>query len=123
MGSIIVKPHEEAAWTNKAFELWYLLHFHYYNTGTDRKEYQDLIEGNFKKKGLKNYKYKKNNTEMFALLETHASREDAIRNATNLKKNYVGQHNYATQNPCTMVHKLVAELFGLERIIQEEYAK
>jgi hypothetical protein len=60
---------------------------------------------------------------MFALLETHGSREDAIRNATNLEKNYAGQHNYSTQNPCTMVHKLVAELFGLEKIIQDENAK
>jgi len=116
-------PKVEAAWTNEAFELWYLLHFHYYNTGINRKEYQDLIEGNFKKKGLKNYEYKKNCTEMFALLETHGSREDAIRNATNLEKHYAGQYNYATQNPCTMVHKLVAELFGLEEIIQEENAK
>ncbi len=116
-------PKVEAAWTNEAFELWYLLHFHYYNTGINRKKYQDLIEGNFKKKGLKNYEYKKNSTEMFSLVETHGSRENAIRNATNLEKIYAGQYKYSTQNPCTMVHKLVAELFGLENIIQKENAK
>ena len=47
-------PTVEAAWTNEAFELWYLLHFNFYNTGISRKQYQDLIETNFKKQGLKN---------------------------------------------------------------------
>lgn len=116
-------PDVNAVWTNEAFELWYLLHFHYYNTGICRKQYQDLIEGNFKKKGLKDYEYKKNSTEMFKLLETHGSLNNAIRNATNLENNYAGQRNYSTQNPCTMVHKLVAELLGLEEIIEEENSK
>lgn len=117
------RPDVDCAWTNEAFELWYLLHFHFYNTGISRKQYQDLIEGNFQKKGLNDYKYQKNSTEIFKLIETYGSREDAIRNATNLEKIYIDQHNYATQNPCTMVHKLVAELFGLEKIIQEENVK
>jgi len=102
------------AWTNEAFELWYLLHFHYYNTGINRKQYQDLIEDNFKRKGLSDFVYEKNSTEMYSLLETYASREFAIINATNLEAIYEGQHNYSSQNPCTMVHKLVAELFSLK---------
>ncbi|MDD4760120.1 MAG: RloB family protein [Bacteroidaceae bacterium] len=113
-------PNVDCAWTNEAFELWYLLHFHYYNTGISRGQYQKLIEENFKKKGLKNYTYEKNSTEMYSLLETHASREIAVRNAVNLEKLYGGQQNYSTQNPCTMVYKLVAELFRLEKIIEEE---
>jgi hypothetical protein len=116
-------PGVDCAWTNEAFELWYLLHFHYYNTGISRKQYQDLIEDNFRKKGLKDYVYKKNSTEMYSLLETYASRENAIKNAVNLEKLYVGQQNYSVQNPCTMVYKLVAELFGLEKIIDEENNK
>ena len=113
-------PDVGCAWTNEAFELWYLLHFHYYNTGISRRQYQELIEENFKKKGLKDYTYKKNSTEMYSLLETYTSRETAIKNAVNLEKLYFGQQNYSTQNPCTMVYKLVAELFGLEKIIEEE---
>ena len=113
-------PNVDCAWTNEAFELWYLLHFHYYNTGISRRQYQELIEENFKKKGLKDYTYKKNSTEMYSLLETYTSRETAIKNAVNLEKLYIGQQNYSTQNPCTMVYKLVAELFGLEKIIEEE---
>jgi hypothetical protein len=113
-------PNVDCAWTNEAFELWYLLHFHYYNTGISRRQYQELIEENFKKKGLKDYTYQKNSTEMYSLLETYSSRETAIKNAVNLEKLYIGQKNYSTQNPCTMVYKLVAELFGLEKIIEEE---
>ena len=113
-------PNVDCAWTNEAFELWYLLHFLYYNTGISRRQYQELIEENFKKKGLKDYTYKKNSTEMYSLLEIYTSRETAIKNAVNLEKLYIGQQNYSTQNPCTMVYKLVAELFGLEKIIEEE---
>ncbi|HOE39138.1 MAG TPA: RloB family protein [Bacteroidales bacterium] len=116
-------PVVDCAWTNEAFELWYLLHFHYYNTGISRKQYQELIEKNFKEKGLKNYTYKKNSTEMYSLLKTYANRDFAIKNAVKLKKLYLGQQNYSTHNPCTMVYKLVAELFGLEEIIEEDKNK
>ena len=114
------QPIVEAAWTNEAFELWYLLHFHYYNTGISRKQYQDLIEGNFKNKGLKNYKYKKNSPDMFKLLETYGSRENAIKNAHNLEKTYAGRTDFANHNPSTMVHKLVEELFGLEKTLKDK---
>ncbi|HPX75068.1 MAG TPA: hypothetical protein PLW77_00645 [Bacteroidales bacterium] len=57
---------------------------------------------------------------MYSLLKTYANRDFAIKNAVKLKKLYVGQQNYSTHNPCTMVYKLVAELFGLEEIIEEE---
>ncbi|HPX75067.1 MAG TPA: RloB family protein [Bacteroidales bacterium] len=43
-------PEVDCAWTNEAFELWYLLHFHYYNTGISRKQYQELIEKNLRKR-------------------------------------------------------------------------
>ncbi len=113
-------PNIEAAWTNEAFELWYLLHFHFYNTAISRKQYQDLIEDNFKKKGLKDYKYQKNSLEMFSLLEMYGNREDAIKNAKNLEKVYLGATDFANHNPCTTVHKLVIELFGLDDILQKE---
>jgi len=113
-------PLVDAAWSNEAFELWYLLHFHFYNTAISRKQYQDLIEENFKEKGLKNYKYKKNSIEMFTLLETYGSREDAIRNAINLENLYADTTDFANHNPCTKVHKLVIELFGLDEALEEE---
>ena len=42
------KPEIGCAWSNEAFELWYLLHFHFYNHGMSRKDYQGLIEENLK---------------------------------------------------------------------------
>lgn len=113
-------PNVDCAWTNEAFELWYLLHFHYYNTGISRKQYQELIESNFRNKGLKDYIYEKNSAKMYSLLASYGDIESAVKNATNLEKLYAGQQNYAVQNPCTKIHKLVAELFGLEKLIQEE---
>ncbi len=113
-------PNVDAAWTNEAFELWYLLHFHYYNTSISRKQYQSLIEKNFLNKGLTKFKYKKNSTEMFDLLSKYANINDAIKNATNLEKTFEHMNNFAQQNPCTKVHHLVAELYGLEQIINED---
>jgi RloB-like protein len=111
-------PTVEAAWTNEAFELWYLLHFNFYNTGISRKQYQDLIEANFKKQGLKNYKYKKNDSDMFDLLNTYGSIEDAIKNATNLEKLYTDKEDFSNHNPCTSVHKLVTQLLNLKNNIR-----
>ena len=68
------QSHIEAAWTNEAFELWYLLHFHFYNTDINRKQYQDLIEGNFKKKGLNNYPHLfLNNNLLYGISLTQSS--------------------------------------------------
>jgi hypothetical protein len=114
------QPNVDAAWTNEAFELWYLLHFHFYNTGISRKQYQGLIGANFKKQGLKDYKYKKNSPDMFKLLETYGSRENAIKNAINLEKSYDARADFANHNPRTMVHKLIQELFGLEITLEKE---
>jgi len=102
------------AWSNEAFELWYLLHFHYYNNAISRKDYQDLIEQNLQPFLGPDYRYQKNSVEMYALLKEYGSIEDAIRNAKNLESNFAGRLDYANHNPCTMVYKLVYELLQLK---------
>jgi hypothetical protein len=102
------------AWSNEAFELWYLLHFHYYNNVVSRKDYQDLIEQNLQPFLGGNYSYQKNSVEMYALLKEYGNIEDAIRNAKNLERNFAGRQDYANHNPCTMVYKLVEELLKLK---------
>lgn len=102
------------AWSNEAFELWYLLHFHYYNNAINRKDYQDLIEQNLQPFLGDEYRYQKNSVEMYALLNEYGSIEDAIRNAKNLENSFVGRQDYANHNPCTMVYKLVEELLKLK---------
>lgn len=102
------------AWSNEAFELWYLLHFHYYNNAISRKDYQDLIEENLQPFLGDEYRYQKNSVEMYALLKEHGSIEGAIRNAKKLEGNFAGRQDYAYHNPCTMVYKLVEELLILK---------
>ena len=115
-----LKPEIGCAWSNEAFELWYLLHFHFYNNAISRKDYQNLIEENFRSKGLTGYVYQKNSEEMIDLLEQHGNRADAVRNADTLFKRYGPSRNFSEQNPCTMVYQLVAELFGLEEELKKE---
>lgn len=112
-------PEIGCAWTNEAFELWYLLHFHYYNTAIDRASYQNLIENNLQAVLGSDYRYKKNSTEMYDHLKENGQLQLAIRFATRLEAEFDDRLDYANHNPCTKVHHLVAELFGLERFIQE----
>ena len=37
-------PKINCAWSNEAFELWYLLHFNYYNTGSRESNFRDLLK-------------------------------------------------------------------------------
>ncbi|WP_321298156.1 RloB family protein [Marinifilum fragile] len=112
------KPKINCAWTNEAFELWYLLHFNYYNTGITRQQYQKLIEREINQSANKtDYKYEKNSKEMFSLLKNYGSQDMAIRNAEKLESLYLDR-SYSNHNPCTKVHKLIKELLHLT----EEYA-
>ncbi len=107
------KPVIGCAWSNEAFELWYLLHFHYYNNGMGREDYQHAIEENLKPVLGEGYRYQKNSREMYPLLKDHGNLDDAIRNAKRLAENFQGRQDYADHNPCTMVFQLVEELFEL----------
>lgn len=104
------RPAIDCAWSNEAFELLYLLHFHFYNTKINRKSYPKLIEQNLHDKGISSYKYKKNSSDMYSLLKVHGSQREAIKNAKRLEKNYSKSTDFANQNPCTLVYKIVEEL-------------
>lgn len=108
------KPKIGCAWSNEAFELWYLLHFQYYENGMSRKNYKGLIEGCLKPFVGKGYRYQKNSVEMYALLKEYGSLDDAIRNAKRLAGRFDGRHDYANHNPCTTVWELVEELMKLK---------
>lgn len=112
-------PEIGCAWTNEAFELWYLLHFHYYNTAINREMYQKLIEANLKPLLGNQYEYKKNSAEMYNYLKENGSLELAIKFATKLEREFEGKFDFANHNPCTKVHHLVAELFGLEKFLNQ----
>jgi hypothetical protein len=89
------------AYSNEAFELWYLLHFHYYNSGVSRNQYFSMLSK------LLNESYKKNDTTMYQKLLDKQS--NAISNAKKLLKTYYPA-NPGKDNPSTTVHRLVIEL-------------
>ena len=95
-----------AAYTNEAFELWYLLHFNRIDTGLSRTQYEEKLTNRLGKE------YKKNDPEMYELLLKHpkADQQRAIENAKTLLEKYEGTKNYADHNPSTTVHELVETL-------------
>jgi len=102
------------AWSNEAFELWYLLHFHNRITAMSRDEYKNAIEQAINDKQVPNvkpFKYKKNATEMYFLLSKKGNQAAAINRARELANRIEGEQ-FANYNPQTMVFKLVEELNG-----------
>lgn len=103
------------AWSNEAFELWYLLHFQYYENAMSRGYFKGLIENSLKPVLGKTFRYEKNSEHMYALLKEHGSQEDAIRNGKRLSSKYGHRQDYANHNPCTKVWVLVEELLKLKK--------
>lgn len=95
------KVNIDIAYSNEAFELWYLLHFDYIDTGLKRFRYQDMLSKRM------NRRYEKNDPNMYSLLSEF--QDVAIKNAKKLQKsiNTPLRHNH---NPSTTVYKLVEEL-------------
>ena len=60
----------DVAYSNDAFELWYLLHFHFYNTGISRQDYQNMLTK------LLGHEYKKNSETIYEKLKD--KQQDAI---------------------------------------------
>lgn len=113
------RPKINCAWSNEAFELWYLLHFNYYNTGIQREQYQRLLEKELNKAGnTSGFRYVKNSEKMFSILNQYGNQETAINNARKLESLY-HDRSYSNHNPCTKVHTLVIELIELT----EKYAE
>ena len=91
----------KVAYSNDAFELWYLLHFHYYNTAISRQDYQNRLTK------LLGHKYEKNSKTIYEELKD--KQQDAIKHAKRLLQEYEPP-NPETDNPSTTVHLLVEEL-------------
>lgn len=94
-----------AAWTNEAFELWYLLHFSYIDSALSRDTYEPKLTAKLENEGLGCYQ--KNRNDMFDILEDRIDR--AISNAKRLERVNAGLPP-ASCNPGTTIHQLVADL-------------
>jgi RloB-like protein len=91
----------EIAYSNQAFELWYLLHFNYYNAAVSRASYIERLSK------LLGHKYEKNSRTIYH--ELKEKQPDAIRNAARLLASYA-MPEPEKNDPSTTVHKLVAQL-------------
>lgn len=89
------------AYSNESFELWFLLHFHYYHTPIPRA---DCCEKLSKLLGVD---YDKTDDSLYDKLLD--KQPDAIKNANRLLAQY-RKPNPEKNNPSTTVHLLVIEL-------------
>ena len=92
----------QVAYSNQAFELWYLLHYDYHNVATFRHDYPRMLTERM------GSRYRKNRLDMYDLLVER--QPEAILNAQRLLDFYAPNHNPERDNPCTTVHLLVCEL-------------
>ena len=97
----------QVAYSNEAFELWYLLHFNFYQTAVPRRDYIKKLSK------LMGHEYEKKSKSIYQELKTR--QPTAIKNAKRLLKQY-HPRKPANDNPSTTVHLLVEQL---NRFIQE----
>lgn len=106
-------PEIGCAWSNEAFELWYLLHFHFQNTGIGRKQYWPLITERLTPHLGKDFQYRKGDERMYRYLKDHGNQRQAIAWARELASAHGDSRDYANHNPRTEVYRLVEELMQL----------
>lgn len=95
------------AWSNECFELWFILHFSFYQAAVSRSEYFRLLNDQFRKLGLG--KYEKNSDKIFDWLIQYGNPKLAIAYARKLyeEKKYLLP---SKAKPCTTVFELAAQL-------------
>ena len=93
------------AYSNEAFELWYVLHFNYLDTGISRADYCERLSG------LLGHPYAKNDPNTYA--ELLLRQPVALRNAQTLLSTWQPPHP-ESDKPSTTVHVLVTELNKLK---------
>ena len=92
----------QVAYTNEAFELWYLLHFEDHRSALSRKQYSPKLSRRL------GHKYEKNSPSIYD--ELQSKQEEAIRRAESLLAEYGVDQNPHHSNPSTTVHLLVKAL-------------
>lgn len=95
-------------WSNQAIEFWFLLHFHYICTKINRTDYAEKLNSYFKDKGL-NYKYKKNDEEIYGLLCQYGSLENARKRSKKIYDEHK-VHLPSESESCTTIHLFFDEI-------------
>lgn len=95
-------------WSNQAIEFWFLLHFHYICSKMNRIEYAKKLNEYFKSKGL-DYKYKKNDNELYNLLCEYGSLDKARKNAKKISDEHL-YNKPSLSESCTQIYKFFDEV-------------
>lgn len=106
------------AWSNEAFELWYVFHFVNRVTAMKREEYKKVISKHVNESPVYiqkvKYSYKKNDSQSRKVMTSYGDEIRAIRFAEAQAASF-SDNRYATHNPCTTVYKLVRLLRGEDK--------
>ena len=94
-----------AAWSNQCIELWFLLHFSFFQSDLHRSEYWPKLSDCLVK--ISGKKYRKNRPDMYEILRPYL--DDAIRNAIMLEERNKGKQP-SKAAPGTAVYKLLETL-------------
>lgn len=94
-----------AIWSNQCIELWFLLHFAFYQSDIHRSEYWPKLTEYLTE--LKAGEYRKDRDDMYELLKPYM--ENAIKNARKLVRINVGK-TPADSAPGTEVYQIIEKL-------------
>jgi hypothetical protein len=101
------------AWSNDAFELWFVLHYQKLDTALTRKELYPILKEKWGlesfSKEAKTIKFCEDHYERFGGSKSK-QQELAIRRAKELHAKFIERKDYSKHCPCTTVYLLVEEL-------------
>lgn len=114
----IAKAHSHkylrAAWSNEAFELWYVLHFEYLDSATAgkggkaRTYYRESLDDLLRKHCGRD-RYDKSDPDMYMLIGEDRRRV-ATKNARRLLARYDNNTPYHKRKPATTIHEMIEML-------------
>ena len=105
----------KAAYSNEAFELWFLLHFDLMSSAIGRKTYNRKITEKYRKlTGDKKYKYDKVESVKPLIEAIKKWEPKAINFAKQLLQQHKKEKSYLKKNPSTTVHILVERINKLK---------
>lgn len=97
----------KAAYSNQAFELWFVLHFEDRQSGMHRDQYKDCLTGHLGET------YFKKDAGIYGKVTARGSESEAIRRAKRLVES--APHPPSVANPSTTVFELVEKLSTFKR--------
>ena len=98
------KPQMAVAWSNESIELWFLLYFEDYRSDNGRKQYIEKLN--------KYFDYSKKREDLYDILNSLGSQEEAKRRARKMYAEFVDADvaSMSAMVPATRVFELVEEL-------------